>query len=285
MYSIWKLILITLMAVCLYSCSDSTDNNVSPTQSNPERKFKYPVKLNSYWYYGTRNFIFNIRPDSINIYFSTDTIPGYGNSAFEKDTVVNSDTLTLFRNVLSTSGHAVTTNELYKQTDTGLIRIAHYTAGSNFGPFRSANNFSYSHNGKSFSDLNDLFEYFTGEHYQSDTSFYFDDPPVKVLQYPVTENTEWNFFNNGSSSINKTYLNYENVTVNAGTFFCIKLKRDLFYNSVKDTNYIYYDYFSASGMVKRDILIKDVNVSNQFGQTIGKIDVKEEVFVNLYNIP
>lgn len=268
--------------ICLCSCNENSDNNISSENHNDDN-FIYPLNLNSYWYYGTRNFVFNLRPDSINIYFSTDTIYGYGNSNITKDTVINSDTLIQIQNVYSLAGHANSSVELYKQTDTGLIRVAYYSNAPNFGPFRQSHNLSFSVKGVNFNSLYELLGFFKGENNQNDTALIFDDPPVKVLQYPLTENSEWNMINTGTVSIKKKYLNFENVTVNAGTFYCLKIKRDFYYNSpTPDTGNIYHDYFSESGMIKRDILIRDVNVSNSSGQTIGKIDIKEEAFLNLF---
>ncbi len=38
-------------------------------------------------------------------------------------------------------------------------------------------------------------------------------------------------------------------------------------------------------MIKRDFLLKDVLVSNNFGDPIGYIDVREEDFLNFYTLP
>lgn len=284
MIRIFSRICFTCCLICICSCNENSDNIVSSGNSN-NKDFKYPLNINSYWHYGTRNFVFHLRPDSINIYFSTDTLYGYGNAKVKNDTVINSDTLIQIQNVHSLSGHANSSVEFYRQTDSGLVRVAYYSNASNFGPFRQMNNLNFSFNGNNFNSLSELIGFCKGEYSQSDTALVFDDPPVKVLKYPLTENSEWNMLNTGTYSVNKKYLNFENVTVNAGTFYCLKIKKDLYYNSsAPDTGYIFYDYFSESGMIKRDLLIKDVNVSNSSGQTIGKIDIKEESFLNIYNI-
>lgn len=279
-----KRVFLAYCLFCFCSCNENSVNDVS-SENYGNKNFIYPLNVNSYWYYGTRNFLFNLRPDSINIYFSTDTLYGYGNANINKDTIINSDTLIQIQNVHSLSGHANSSVELFKQTDSGLVRVAYYSNSPNFGPFRQVFDLNFSLNGNNFSTLNELLEFFKNENYQIDTSLIFDDPPVKVLKYPLTENSEWNMINSGTADIYKKYLNFENVTVNAGTFFCLKIKKEFHYNSTSpDTGIVYHDYFSESGMIKRDLLIKDVNVSNSSGQTIGKINIKEESFLNLYNI-
>ena len=281
-----KIFVLILFSSIIISCENESE--VSNIITNPptviDSAFKYPYKLNSFWYYTTRNFITNLRPDSIGVYFSADTLTGYGAANYVKDTIINLDTLRLLRNAHSETGHSHTTLELFRQTDSGLIRIAYYSDGLNFGPFRHVNNLRFSFGGKTYNSLNELKGNTNYDFISSDTNtLYFDNPPVTLLKYPVSQNTEWNFINYGTTRITKKYTAFENVTVPAGTFYCIKIKRDVYYNSsTPDPNYFYYDYFSKDGMIKRDFTLKDILVSNNFGQIIGYIDVKEEAFLNIY---
>ncbi len=284
----FKFIFLLFFSVLIISCSDNPQENQTPGPPvSNDSTFKYPYQLNREWYYATRNFVTNIRPDSINVYFPGDTTLGFGAASYIKDTIINTDTLKLLRNTHTDPHHGHTTLELYKQTDTGLIRIAFFSDGANFGPYRPVNNFKFTLHGKSFNSPEELLknsEY--GFEMRDTNQLIFDDPPIKVLKYPVSQNNEWDFLNYGTTRITKKYTNYETVTVPAGTFYCIKIKRNIYYNSAApDPDYIYYDYFSKDGMIKRDFLLKDIMVSNNFGQTIGYIDVKEEAFLNIYIIP
>lgn len=271
------------------SCSeDSINNNVNtpPDTTLSQNIFRYPYNLNSFWYYTTRNFITNLRPDSLNVYFTTDTTIGYGGAVFTKDTIINNDTLKLLRNSHSNSGHSYTTLEFYSQSDSGLIRIAYYSDGINFGPYRTAGNLIFSVNGKGFKSLNDLTGNYKNDLPSGDTTLFFDDPPVKVLKYPLSVNTEWTLINYGTTRISKKYTGFETVSLPAGNFHCLKIQRNVYYNSsAPDTNYFYFDYFAKEGMIKRDLLLKDILVSNTNGDPIGYIDVKEEAFLNLYILP
>lgn len=269
-------------ALLLSSCSEDSVTNNPPA---PSADFKYPFKINSFWYYTTRNFVTNLRPDSISNYFTTDTTIGYGGAKFIKDTIVNGDTLKLLSNEHSTSGHSHTTLEYYNQTDSGLMRIAFYSDGVNFGPYRPGESkFTFNINGKSFNSVNELIRSYdtpsTGD------SLVYDDPPVRVLLYPITLNTEWDFVTFGTTRITKKYTDFETVTVPAGSFYCAKIRRNWYYNSsAADPRFISYDYFSKEGMIKRDFIIKDVAVSDTVGTPIGLIDVKEEAEINLYTLP
>lgn len=282
MKKIIQKIFILFCAVAALSCSDDSvnSNNIPPADEN----FKYPYRTNALWYYTTRNFVTNLRPDSLNVYFSTDTTTGYGGAQFVKDSVVNGDTLKLLRNSHSTPQHGHTTLEYYKQTDTGLVRLAYYSEGTNFGPYRPLNNNIKLHfAGKNFSSTDELLEFHNADMSADDTVLVFDDPPVLTIKYPIAENSEWNFVIYGTTRITKKYDGFENVTVPAGTYHCAKIRRLWYYNSpTPDPRSISYDYFSKEGMMKRDLIIKDIIVSNSQGQPIGLIDVKEEAEVLSY---
>lgn len=284
-----KLLISVFFCLIISSCGDDPVT----TGNSPDNDFIYPYSIGNSWYYGTRNFITNIRMDSASNPFTTDTLTGYGDASFISDTVINSDTLRLFRNSHSEEGHAHSTIELYKQTDSGLIRYAYYSDGTNFGPFRPEGGYKYSFKNKSFNSLNELFGFFScdesgpgGKNF-SDTVLYFDNPPVTVLKYPVTAGSEWIFKIIGSTKFTKKYLNFENTESSGHNYYCIKIQKFWFlnYSSVPEENLIFYDYFSASGMVKRDFTIKDIQVSNQFGNVIGYIDAKEESFLNIFIQP
>jgi len=275
--------LILIISVIIISCKDSTVDSNNPPVS-PESNFTYPYKLNSFWYYSTRNFVTNLRGDSVHFYFPGDTTVGFGNAKFVKDTIVNQDTLRLLRNEHSEVGHSHTTLELYKQTDSGLIRVAYYYGGTNFGPYRPVKqNLRYVINGNTYASLDELKNAFNVEDYSGDTTLYFDEPPLRVLKYPIEENTEWEFVTFGTTRITKEYTNFENVNTGMGELKCIKVKRNWYYNSsAPDPKFISYDYFSKEGMVKRDFVIKDVVILNQNTDTLGIIDVKEEANLNIF---
>ncbi|MBL8007175.1 MAG: hypothetical protein JNJ56_06555 [Ignavibacteria bacterium] len=286
-----KIILIISFFLCLIfpSCGDDPVT----TENNPDNNFRYPFSIGSSWYYGTRNFLTNIRIDSASNPFTTDTLTGYGDASFISDTVINSDTLRLFRNSHSEEGHAHSTIELYKQTDSGLIRYAYYSDGTNFGPFRPAGGYRFTFKNNSFNSLNDLFGFYSGDESGlsdnnfSDSVLYFDNPPVTVLKYPLTTGSEWLFKITGTTKFTKKYLNYENTESSGMNYYCIKIRKFWYMNNsaMPEANLIFYDYFSGSGMVKRDFTIKDIQVSNQSGKLIGYIDAKEESFLNIFIQP
>ncbi len=285
------MLILFLFSSFIISCGDQNDEVINPTVEPTlnQNNFKYPYNINSFWYYTTRNFVTNLRPDSLSVYFGRDTLVGYGDASIVRDTVINGDTLRLLRNSHSEPAHSHTTLEYYKQTDSGLIRIAFYSDGVNFGPYRPLNtHLIYSVNGKTFNSLNEIYYYYNSDNSVSG-SLIFDDPPTTAIKYPIVQNEEWNFITYISAAdttrITKTFTDFETLILPSGTFYCIKIQRNWYYSSpTPDTNYISFDYFSKEGMIKRDFRIKDILVSNTQGP-IGYIDVKEEANLNLYSLP
>lgn len=277
----------TFFILLLVSCNE---NPMQPNNSS-EDNFKYPYSINSFWYYKTRNFVTNLRPDSLSVYFKTDTTVGFGDSKFSNDTMINNETLRVLRNSHYNGSHGHTTVELFNQTDTGLIRVAFYSDGANFGPHRpNDNSIRYSVNKKIFSSIEELFSYYKNDFdfdNSNDTALIFDSPPVVAIKYPITLNTEWLFKNVGTTKFTKKYLNFENVKVQSGSHYCIKIQKIwcLDNSLTPEPNLIHYDYFAKEGMVKRDFKIKDIAISNSMGNIIGYVDAKEEAELNIYTLP
>lgn len=289
MITFLKILFLIALSAATISCGNDNPNDPG-TPPPSDANFKYPTGVNSFWYYGSRNFLRNIRPDSVRRYFNDDTLTGIGAATFVRDTVINGEPVIQLRNEHSSAGHAHTTIEYYRQTDTGLVRKAFFTNGSNFGPYRPVGeNLSFSVNGFKYSSIEELLNSYRNNLYtdNGDTNvIIIENPPPTAIRYPITKNSEWNFVNSGTTRITKKYLDFENVTVPAGTFHCIKIQRSWYYNSsTPDQNTFSYDYFSKEGMIKRDFMIRNVLVSNSTGAAIGYIDILEEDFLNLFSLP
>jgi len=272
-------LLILFPAVFYISCSDNAQNG---NNIEPENNFKYPYSLNSYWYYTTKNVITNIRPDSIRKNFDTDTLTGYGISTFIKDTVLSDDTVRIFKNEYSFNGHVSVTREYFNQTDSGLIRKAYLSNGSGLGPYR--NNISFFYGGKYYSSAYDILQDANNDFQGNDSVITFDDPPVKVIQYPLQVNAEWILTDEPFLTIKKRYTGFEDINISGKNYYCMKINRLYYFNVNPDENLIFKDFFSKEGIQRREIYIKDIIATNEFGAQIGYIDLSEITNVTLQSI-
>lgn len=271
------------------SCSDENPATIIP--ESPSENFKYPYEINSFWYYSTYNYVTNYRPDSLRKIIADDTIVGNGIAEFSRDTIFNSDTLHLLKNTHSSEGHEHTTLELYKQSDTGLVRYAFYSSGTNFGPFRPLQlRFKIEKDDKEFASMTELlrwYENYTEQDNTGDTTFIIDDPPINAIRYPISEGSEWSYLDYGATKIKKLYSGFEDVSTQAGSFHCAKIRRNWYFNfsTVPDSNFYLADYFSEYGMIKRDFRIKNVLVTTSTGEPLGYIEVVEESKLNIVTLP
>jgi hypothetical protein len=69
----------------------------------------------------------------------------------------------------------------------------------------------------------------------------------------------------------------------SGIYNCIKIQRSNYTNGIKDSNFVWFDYFSKIGMVKRSYTRKNNPVYFN-GNIIGYYDVGHEVVLNSVNI-
>ncbi|MFZ1320871.1 MAG: hypothetical protein WAT71_04885 [Ignavibacteria bacterium] len=276
-----KCVSVLLILISISSCSDNSQNG---NNIEYDENFKYPYSLNSFWYYSTKNAVINIRPDSLRQIYNGDTITGYGIASFINDTVIENKNVKILKNEYSLDGHSSMVREYFEQTDSGLIRLASLSSGSNLSPFRGK--YNYYINGKYFNSLNELSFGVKNDLQPNDSTVILDNPPVMTLKYPLEINYEWELINNGFVRILKKYSGFENINISGKNFHCMKISRNYYFSSnLPDENFITTDYFAAEGIVRRDLLIKNINVVNEIGTLLGYIDLSEKTTVNLYSIP
>lgn len=273
-----------LFCIVLISFSSCSDNSQSGNDITYNENFQYPYSLNSFWYYTTKNAVINIRPDSLKRIYSSDTSTGYGISGFINDSVIDNKNVRILKNEYSLDGHSAIVREYYEQTDSGLIRLASLSNGSNLGPFRG--NINYFINGNYYRSLNEILFSFQNDLMSNDSTVKLDIPPVKTLKYPLEINSEWELIDNGFVRIIKRYTGFELINISGKNFYCMKVGRSYYFSGgLPDENFVTTDYFSPEGIVRRDLLIKNISVTNEFGTILGYIDLTEKTTVNLYSIP
>lgn len=246
--------------------------------------FTYPYNIGSTWAYTRTMDVINISPDSIKHYFTEFPITSTGNITILYDTVVNGISTRCF---LYNDSLASESRYYFQQTDTALLCIGYSqdTGGVGF-PFSPSRNISYSFNGLKSKSLINIFTMVNINSFNIQTSsdsIYIEDPPVKCLVYPIRSNFEWLFKDFGSNLyINKKYMNFENIIIKNQTISCMKTQR-IWLGIVSDI--YFYDYHSKFGQIKRDYLIKNITVRNEFGTPIGYFDAIDVVNVTSFYIP
>jgi hypothetical protein len=263
-----------------------TINNCDNPVKSDNFDSTFPLAIGNQWHYDRTLTTFNIRPysnitiDSTTLSISID-VEITGTESLEninKAFVLLEKTEEEFRTYYSTS--------YYANSDSGLFLYA-YKGGGTVLP-KLPQNYSIRFKDIYFEQLSQIVPYFNDTilpKAQLSDSIIYERFPVKVLQYPLSIGSQWLFGDIEIVTIYKKAISKEIVEVPAGKFDCYKIQ--YLYEPNEDykwTNITSYDYVNQNGLIKRSVLIKDVEILNEQGQQIGLIDFKDEYLLTAYSL-
>ena len=261
----------------------SCDN---PLKSDDYDSF-YPLAIGNQWHYDRSLKTFNIRSDSnaaidsMTLFISVD-IEITGTESLEninKAFVFLQKTEEDFRTYYSTS--------YYANSDSGLFLYAY--KGDGMVLPKPHQNYSIRFKDIYFEQLSQIAPYFNDNILPKTVlsdSIIYEKPPVKVISYPLSIACLWLFRNIEITTIYKKVISKETVEVPAGKFDCYKIQYlyDSNGNGEWGNNITFYDYVNQNGLIKRSVLIKDVELLNEEGQLIGLIDFEDESLLTAYSL-
>ena len=262
--------LLIFSSAILISCSEDNINNVITPVPVDSSDFRYPFSDGCMWNYTITTSASDIRPDSIRHYFDAYPLIMSGTASILYDTVINSVVTKCFLDEFTANGIMSSNRYYYINNDTALILYArrqqHPAAG--ILPLRKIIN------GLKIQSADNQNRIYNNELEVLNDSLY------STLKYPMITGTEWSNTSGGVTVVKK-YLGFENVTVPSGTISCMK-KSDVYSIS---PSWIYYDYYSGSGLMKTYTFINDIvytNVANPDGA--GTFDLTGETVVTSFHI-
>jgi len=271
-YFIQSFIIISAAVVLLSSCgSDDTVTNTPPPEPVDTSDFQYPFTIGSYWNYTLTVSAENIRPDSIQYYFNSYPLTGYGYTEIMYDTIVQiGGPARVIYDRLILGNDTTASRYYYSQNEYSMVCYGYRGSTTASFPFRKLYDRSFPAGLLS-----------TGiENMTASDTFMVINPPVIVLKYPVVKNTQWVMFDQGSSNISKKYVSWENYHLDTAEIPCINTQRIFSNNS----DWILYDFYSKYGQMRKNYLLKNKPHINNLGFTIGYYDKREEYKVTSFNI-
>jgi hypothetical protein len=287
------LYLVILIIIFLSQIGCGSDNKIFNPVEPPEpvdtSAFFYPFTDGSYWNYERKIYAENIRPDSIRYYFNSYPLVWAGYNEILYDTnIVFGGTVKVIYDQITENGITTASRYYYTNTENSLVSYAYRGGLTPSFPYRKPSALKFSAEGKIFNNVSDLFTYvllcgnnFSQNDYTENSDTLILEPhPIVVLKYPIVSNFEWFFKEAGTSVIKKKYIRFENYRIDTARISCIKTQRIWTNNS----NYVLYDYYSKYGQMKRDYLLKNQPVLNQYGITIGYADLREVCLVSSFHI-
>lgn len=258
---------------------------------DPPDGFSYPLALGNQWEYmrEATSFFYSdsLKPDEVD---STRTYSSYLSVLVTGTEVLDEsiETFVLRATVSDNEGIYQGEDYYYNNKEDGLYLYG-YKGFGHFGfPViipktlekgeRQVNIFFKGMYFNSVWELLDLFQQELPVHYavRSD-SIILEEPPVKVLHYPLETGVSWTYRTSGNPwRIDKHVEGEEQITVPAGEFVCYKIKwlYDIDDNGEWDTDIFTEDYIGQEGLVQRQMTLLGGIRMNANAEVVGYSDIK-----------
>lgn len=269
-----------LFSLIFFSCDKEEKN-----EEYKENNFIYPLSVGNAWEY--------IR--EWNIYFFSDSsgAPQYFDtltyssdvSVTITDKVLLHDTLETYEMVgVENDGiNTYTQTNYYKNQDDGLYIYAYIAGGPIILPKKQHEN-KIRFKGLEFKSFHQLLNYvqqLVPAYTILSDSIYFEEPPVKTLQYPIEIGDQWTYRESGSPwRMDRLVSSRKIIELEIGTFNCYEIKfiYDMDEDGEWDDDIWIVDYINEKGLINRIITILCIEeITVEFPEGTGNFfDVIDE---------
>ena len=282
-----QLLALICILFILMSCSDDKNSTKS------SGRIFYPLSVGNTWtYYLESDFVIKDSENAIPVPMASD----YHIKIITNNKITLHDSIKVYelkseerleQDSLTFHSYAYYNEDIY-----GLYQHAYL--GTSHGFPKQIHNKTISFKGLRFSSAEHLARYFINlparitNHVLSD-SLYYENPPLRVLKYPLEQDDEWIFREPENPwAISKKVIS-ENTTINVtgGTFECyeIQVLFDLSDDGQWDDDIEYYEYYNSKGLIKKDmrfygLIYTDIN----FPEPLGSFDLIQVMQLVEYEI-
>ena len=266
---------VLLVLILSFFHSGCKNDNTVTNFNNPAvdtASFIYPFDIGNYWNYQSISTVSDIRPDSLAAYFTEYPLYGSGILRIVKDTLMNGITARQFVDNFEQDSSSYTSKIYYINTDTALIQFAYsLQTSANIFPRTNKRIFIRFRN-SSYGSVTKLIRSakLNAVESEGDTLIY-ENPAPEAMRYPVLTNYQWVFRNFGLSVLTKKYINFENINVGSIITSCIKT--EFKWSTIDDMEA--YQYYTKYGKLRDYLYLDDVMVTDEFGNILGTIDIKD----------
>jgi len=268
---------IAILLVTLISCDKENENN---------DEFIYPLTAGNSWDY-SREWNLYFYPDSTvedPVYEDTLTISADVSVTITGEVSLN-DTLDAVEFHTTETVHGETEPNIglqyYNNNKDGLYEYAYKSVGPVILPkIRQAESIVFKGmNFEDFRHLSNFVQQLTPNARVVSDSLYYENPPVKSLQYPLEIDAQWIFReDNNPWRMDKKVIDRKNVELDIGTFDCYEVKwlYDLDHDGIWDEDIWITDLISTKGLIQRNVSIlriKEVTINGATGRLFDLVDV------------
>jgi len=286
--------LILLFLILLITSCKKNVNSISLDND----QFLYPLEVGNSWEYDRQFSTFNYRSiDSLNYPRYDDSIHYYSKITVEvvrKETILDSVETSVIQSLETSSSMETFGGEKYYKNQTeGLYTYAYnmYGVGGNGLPKRS-NSEKIIFKGREFNSVYEIIQsldLISPNLYKiSSDSIHYENPPVKILEYPLEISNEWIMRPAGYQiTISKRMVGKEIIRLSSRVFLCNKIEwlYDLDKNNQWDVDISVIDFIADEGLIKRTMLIKDLVISTaESPKGNGYCDWSEKIMLTNTNL-
>lgn len=247
------------------------------------RSFQYPLTPGNRWGYD-----WAVVYDSASGTFVDSATIGEATVEVEADTVLFDSLPATILQDRTYDGRSVHESRFYSgNTDRGMFTYA-YSSGSSVMPGKATEAYRVTVNGASFDSPTILLQAIrlAGQgSARAANVLYVEDPPVLVYAYPLEEGSHWTYRPTSNPwQVDRRIVDYSEIEVPAGKFKAFKIAWlvDLDNDGTPDANIVYNDWVAAEGLIRRDLLVSDVVVTGQVGDSLGVMNIHESYVLRDY---
>jgi hypothetical protein len=266
-----KMFVVLALLAALPACSDDP--------AGPGDGFVYPLQLGNKWEYAREFSSFNFRPDTTAVAIADTTILSTVSIEITRtEKLPGSITASVLYEKLVEGDRVVQESESFYANQEDGLYFYRYKGAGHVIPKRSADRRIY-FKGRYFRSAREVVSFLEKTVAGSD-SMIVEDPPLKALPYPIEVGAQWVYRREGKPwrIDKKVVAEGEKVKVPAGEFESYKIQwlHDIDQDGEWDPDVQFFDYVSPQGLIKRDILLKDlVWVGPDGPEPIGKFDTRD----------
>ncbi len=172
------------------------------------------------------------------------------------------------------------TGDYYYRFVNDTLRWVAYSSPSLYLFPKQAAGVGYQIKGRTYTSVDQMYNAFTmGElpprRAMADSSYYLQPDVHNVLIYPLSVGQVWEYSNIGYGYYDiKEVVGTENVMVGSTAHTAYRIRLRSYEEGIEDNSFLQYDYYSASGLVKRLFTVYGAHVSNQqYPNGFGTIDM------------
>jgi hypothetical protein len=268
---------LALIIVILGGCGDKSGNLVIGD-------FAYPLHVGQVWRYVGMEYTSFFQPESLAATYTTNY--GIVSAVEVKEQTVVGDTIPVYalKMTETITGQATSYSwDYFNNRPGGLYSFAysHPSGSGGMEPRKlTRDECQYRFHGHVFASISELFRFIESPSQKQalgSDSITLETPPFLCVKYPFSSGSEWLTTSPPTVwPIGKKVLGRVDIQVPAGTFACAHIlwRYDVDTNGVWDTNIEMHDYISQIGLVKREAIIRGIEVTGYENPTgIGTYDV------------